>query len=65
VVVPVALLLHVTVPVQPVAVRVAVSLPQTWVLLADIVGVVGATPVVIVTEFELPLVPQVEEQVAV
>jgi len=65
VVVPVALLLQVTVPVQPVAVRVAVSAPHICVLFAEMVGGTDVPPVVMVTELDATLVPQVEEQVAV
>jgi hypothetical protein len=65
VVVPVALLLQVTVPAQLAAVRVAVSAPHNWVLLAEIVGAVGKAPVVIVTAFDATLVPQEVVQVAV
>ena len=64
-VVPVVLLLQVTVPLQLAAVNVACSLPQSNVLLAVITGVVGAVPVVIVTELDATLVPQTVVQVAV
>jgi hypothetical protein len=62
--VPVAELLHVTVPPQPVAVNVAVSLLHRLVLLAAITGAVGVAPVVIVITFDTPLVPQDVVQVA-
>jgi hypothetical protein len=65
VVVPVALLLQVTVPVQLAAVRVACSAPHNWVLLAEMVGAEAAVPVVMVTEFEATLVPQDVAHVAV
>ena len=63
--VDVALVLHVKVPLQPVAVKVAVSLPQILVLLLVNVGAVGVLPVMITIAFELPLVPHVLVQVAV
>ncbi len=63
--VPVAALLHTTVPVQPVAVNVAVSLPQILVLVVLIDGGLGPLPVVITMAFELPLSPQVLLQMAV
>ena len=59
IVVPVALVLHFTVPPQPVAVKVAVSLPHKLVLSLAMVGAVGEPPVVIVITFEVGLVPQV------
>lgn len=59
------LLLHFRVPLQPVAVSVAVSLPQILVLSLAIVGVVGVLPVVITIAFEVLLVPQLFVQVAV
>ena len=61
---PVAPVLHVSVPVQPVAVKVAVSLPQMLVLLAVTVGAGGVEPVVMVTTFDTPLVPQLFRQTA-
>ena len=61
----VALVLHFKVPLQPVAVNVAVSLPQILVLLLVNVGAVGVLPVMITIAFELPLVPHVLVQVAV
>ena len=63
--VPVALVLQVTVPAQPVAVNVAVSLLHRLVLLLAIVGAFGVVPVVIVITFDAPLVPQLLLQVAV
>ena len=57
IVVPVAPVLHVTVPVQLVAVKVAVSVPHTSVLLEAIVGADGGVPVVIVTVLLLAEVP--------
>ena len=61
----VALVLHFKVPLQPVAVRVAVSFPQILVLSEVRVGAIGVLPVVIVMAFDAPLVPQVFVQVAV
>ena len=52
-------------PLQFVAVSVACSLPHSKVLLAVMAGVVGAGPVVMVTELDATLVPQVVVQVAV
>ena len=63
--VPVEPLLQVTVPPQPVAVSVAVSLPHKLVLLLAIVGAFGVDPVVITTAFDAPLVPQVVVHIAV
>ncbi|CAH0998061.1 hypothetical protein EMA8858_04196 [Emticicia aquatica] len=62
--VPVAVVFHFTVPLQPVAVNIAVSVPQIVNLLAVIVGVVGVTPVRIITGIEDVLVPQIFVQVA-
>jgi hypothetical protein len=57
--VPVALVLHFTVPpVHPVAVNVAVSLLHKAVFDGLITGAVGVVPVVMVTTFDAPLVPQ-------
>ena len=64
IVVPVALVLHFTVPPQPVAVKVAVSVPQRSVLLLAMVGADGLPPVVIVITFDAPLVPQLLTQTA-
>jgi hypothetical protein len=50
---------------QPVAVNVALSVPQITVLLAAITGATGAGLVPIVIEFELPEVPQLVVHVAV
>jgi hypothetical protein len=63
--VPVDPLLQATVPAQPEAVSVAFSVPHTCDLLAATVGADGRVPVVIVTEFDAALVPQVVVQVAV
>ena len=61
----VALVLHFNVPLQPVAVNVAVSPVQMVVLSLTILGVVGLTPVLITIEFEALLVPQTVVQLAV
>ena len=58
-------MLHVTVPLQLFAVKVALSVPQTSVLFADMLGAAGADPCVIVTVFDAGLVPQIVEHVAV
>ena len=63
--VPVTFVLHFTVPLQPSAVRVAVSLLHKLGLLLEIIGALGVVPVVIITELDAPLVPQVLLQVAV
>ena len=63
--VPVEPLLQVTVPPHPVAVSVAVSVPQILVLLLTTVGAPGVPPVVIMIGFEAPLTPQRLVQVAV
>ena len=63
--VPVAFVFHFTVPVQPDAVKVAVSLLHKLGLLLAIIGAVGAGIVVMVTTFDAPLVPQVFIHVAV
>jgi hypothetical protein len=52
-------------PVQPVAVNVALSVPQIDVLLAVIVGATEAGLAVMVTELEARDVPQLVVQVAV
>ena len=58
-VLPVETILHFTVPLQPVAVKVAVSLPHRLVLSALITGADGAVPVVIVSTLLAGLLPQV------
>jgi hypothetical protein len=56
---------HVIVPsAQPVAVNVALSVPQITVLLAAITGATGAGRFVIVTVFEFGLLPQIFSQKA-
>ena len=62
--VPVELLLQVTVPLQPVATKVAVSLLHRLVLLLAMVGAFGVPPENIVMIFDTPLVPQAFVQVA-
>jgi hypothetical protein len=57
--------LHFTVLLHPLAVKVAVSLLHKLVLLATIVGAVGVLPVVITIGVEISLVPQVVVHVAV
>ena len=61
----VALVLHFKVPLQPVAVNVAVSPVQIVVLSLVTLGVVGLTPVRITIEFEALLVPHTVVQTAV
>lgn len=63
--VPVKPVFQVTVPLQPVDVNVAVSLEHKLVLLLTMVGALGEPPVVIITAFDAPLVPQADIQVAV
>ena len=63
--VPVALVLHFTVPpVHPVAVNVAVSLLHKAGFDGLITGADGVAPVVIVTTFDAPLAPQLLLHVA-
>ena len=62
---PTALLLQVTVPAQPVAVNVALAPLHKLLSLADMLGAFGLFPVVIITAFDAPLVPQLLLQVAV
>ena len=61
----VAFVLHFKLPLQPVAVNVALSPVQMVVLSLTIVGVVGLTPVLITIEFEALLVPHTVVQTAV
>ncbi len=61
----VVLSFHCTVPLVQVAVRVAISVPQSVVLLATIDGAVGAGWLVITTGIEAGEVPQLLTQVAV
>lgn len=56
---------QVTVPLHPVAVRSAVSSPHRLVLSDANVGGAGLPPIVIITAFDAPLVPQVVVHVAV
>jgi hypothetical protein len=62
--VPVAVVLQVTVPVQLVAVKVAVSLLHRLNLLLAMVGAFGLLPVVIVAMFDALLLPQLLLHVA-
>ena len=62
---PVTPVLHVTVPLQFIAVKVARSVPHSSVLLLEILGVVGRTPVLITIGSELVLDPHALLQVAV
>ena len=59
---PVAPLLQVSVPVQPVAVKVALEPLHKLLLLATTVGGVGGLPVVIVTMFDTGPGPQIFSQ---
>jgi hypothetical protein len=58
IIVPLAFVLHFTVPVQPVAVNVAVPVPQIFVVVDAITGANGLFNVWITTGVELSLVPQ-------
>ena len=62
---PTALVLHFTVPIQPVAVNVALAPLHKLLLLVAIVGGVGGFPVVITTTFDTGLTVQIFSQVAV
>ena len=64
-VLPVALVLHLTVPEQPVAVNIAVSALHKLFLFVAITGAAGLLPVVITIGLLAPLSPQVLTQVAV
>ena len=61
----VAFVLHFKLPLQPLAVNVALSPVQIVVLSLVIAGVVGLTPVRMTIEFEALLVPQTVVQTAV
>jgi hypothetical protein len=63
--VPVAALLQTIVPVQPVAVNVAVSVPQRLILLVLTDGGFEPAPIVITIALEFPLSPQLLLHVAV
>ena len=52
-------------PIQPVAVKLALSVPHTSVLLVAITGATGATPVLIVIVLDTADVPHELVQVAV
>ena len=56
--VPLAFVLHFTVPIQPVAVKVAVPVPQIIVVVEAITGAAGLFNICITTGVELSLVPQ-------
>jgi hypothetical protein len=58
IVLPVAFVLHFTLPPQPLAVKVAVSALHKLVLLALIVGTAGLVPTLITIALLLPLAPQ-------
>ena len=62
---PVLPLLHFTVPVQPVAVKVAFSVPHTLVLFDAILGAAGTLPEPITTLLLAGLAPQTFSHVAV
>ena len=64
-VLPVAFVLHLIVPLQLLAVNIAVWFGQIADLSATTVGAFGLPPVVITAAFEAKLVPQVFWQVAV
>ena len=61
----VAPVLHSNIPLQPLAVKVAVSTPHKVSLVVVIVGVVAGKSILISNELDTPLVPQVLLQVAV
>ena len=65
IVLPVAFVLHLIVPVHPVALNVAVSALHKLFLLAEITGAAGLLPVVITTTLLTPLSPQLLLHVAV
>ena len=61
----VAPVLQVNVPLQPAAVNVTFSLPHTGAGVDGVTtGATGAVPFVIVTSFDLPLIPQAVVHVA-
>ena len=64
-VLPVALVFHLTVPEQPVAIKFAVSALHKLFLSLLITGEAGFVPLVITTALLTPLSPQVLLQVAV
>ena len=61
----VAPVLHFTLPVQPLAVKVAFSVPQIFVLLATTLGADGTVDLIITKPFDAPLTPQMFSHVAV
>ena len=62
---PLAFVLHLIVPVQPVALNVALSALHKLFLLLLITGAAGLVPVVITTTLLTPLSPQLLLHVAV
>ncbi len=62
---PVAFVLHLIVPIQPVALNVVVSALHKLVLLAEITGAAGLLPLLITTTLLVPLSPQLLLHVAV
>ncbi len=65
IVLPVAFVLHLIVPEQPVALNVALSALHKLVLFDDITGATGLIPVLITTKLLEPLSPQLLIHVAV
>jgi hypothetical protein len=63
--VPVAALLHTIVPVQPVAIKVAFSVPHTFNLSVEITGEAGDVLRLIIISLLEPLSPQASLQIAV
>ena len=57
-------MLHKILPVQPSAVNVAVSASQMVNFVVLTIGGVGLSPVLIITSFDLGLIPQIVSQVA-
>ena len=62
---PVAFVLHLIVPAQPVALNVALSELHKLLLLVEITGAAGLLPVLITTTLLAPLSPQLLLHVAV
>ena len=61
---PVAPLLHNILPEQPSAVNVAVSSSQMIGFEVFTIGADGTSPVLMITSFDLGLIPQIVSQVA-
>ena len=61
---PVAPVFHFTVPLQPVAVNIAVLFPQSVFVIVAITGTDGTVPTVIMISLDLALSPQVLIQTA-